>query len=229
MSYVIDRRLNGKNKSTVNRQRFLRRHRVEHDDERAEPVEHPLQQHAQERKDRCDRQVPIGLECGRADAEQNVTKNTAAESDDNSDQRDPEQVEAPVLKTAGEHRTLDGTDCHGREVDPERNGEERVGHLLLVPRRNAAFGARFTQRSRPAPRGIPQRSAAHMHRREPGCRQPRTRRTFCRADAAARPVCASPSIAPRSRRGLATIGFQGRRYRRRDLSGQPPPGCRPGN
>ncbi|WP_237715406.1 DUF444 family protein, partial [Pseudomonas putida] len=25
MSYVIDRRLNGKNKSTVNRQRFLRR------------------------------------------------------------------------------------------------------------------------------------------------------------------------------------------------------------
>ena len=27
MSYVIDRRLNGKNKSTVNRQRFLRRYR----------------------------------------------------------------------------------------------------------------------------------------------------------------------------------------------------------
>ena len=27
MSYVIDRRLNGKNKSTVNRERFLRRYR----------------------------------------------------------------------------------------------------------------------------------------------------------------------------------------------------------
>ena len=27
MSYVIDRRLNGKNKSTVNRQRFIRRYR----------------------------------------------------------------------------------------------------------------------------------------------------------------------------------------------------------
>lgn len=27
MSYVIDRRLNGKNKSTVNRQRFLRQDR----------------------------------------------------------------------------------------------------------------------------------------------------------------------------------------------------------
>jgi len=27
MSYVIDRRLNGKNKSTVNRQRFLQRYR----------------------------------------------------------------------------------------------------------------------------------------------------------------------------------------------------------
>ena len=27
MSYVIDRRLNGKNKSTVNRTRFLRRYR----------------------------------------------------------------------------------------------------------------------------------------------------------------------------------------------------------
>lgn len=27
MSYVIDRRLNGKNKSTVNRQRFLRRYK----------------------------------------------------------------------------------------------------------------------------------------------------------------------------------------------------------
>ena len=28
MSYVIDRRLNGKNKSTVNRQRFLRRYKA---------------------------------------------------------------------------------------------------------------------------------------------------------------------------------------------------------
>ena len=27
MSYIIDRRLNGKNKSTVNRQRFLERYR----------------------------------------------------------------------------------------------------------------------------------------------------------------------------------------------------------
>ena len=27
MSYIVDRRLNGKNKSTVNRQRFLRRYR----------------------------------------------------------------------------------------------------------------------------------------------------------------------------------------------------------
>ena len=30
MSYVIDRRLNGKNKSTVNRQRFLRRYKCQH-------------------------------------------------------------------------------------------------------------------------------------------------------------------------------------------------------
>ena len=64
--------------------------------------------------------------------QQDVAEQTAAESDDDADQRHPEQVDAAFLEAAGEHRALQRADADRGEVCPER---DRTGRRsCLVPR-----------------------------------------------------------------------------------------------
>ena len=65
--------------------------------------------------------------------EQHVAHETAAEADDDADDRDAEQVDAPLGQARGEHRALDGADRDREEVEPERDDEERGGHGISEP------------------------------------------------------------------------------------------------
>ena len=60
--------------------------------------------------------------------EQDVAHEAAAESDDHADERDAEQVDAPLGEPGREHGALDGADRDGGEVEPQGDDEERGCH-----------------------------------------------------------------------------------------------------
>ena len=93
-----------------------------------QPREDPLQQHPEQGRRRRDREVPVVGDRRGQLVEQDVAHEAAAEPDDDADDRDAEQVDAPLGQATREHGALDGADRDGGEVEPQGDDEERGCH-----------------------------------------------------------------------------------------------------